>query len=77
VTYLCFTHASMSDAILSDCLSASFCHTATKCNGILVERFSLYCHAIPTMSASDLRDQHNKTGGIAFRAALKFYCMMF
>ena len=33
-----------SDAILSDCSSAAISHTATKCNGILVGRFSLYCH---------------------------------
>ena len=30
--------------ILSDCLSAALCHTATKRNGILGGRFSLYRH---------------------------------
>jgi len=44
MTHLCFTHSSMSDAIFSDCPSAAIFPTATKCNGILVWRFSLYCH---------------------------------
>jgi len=44
VTHLCFICTSMSDTILSDCLPAAICHTATKCNGILVERFNLYRH---------------------------------
>ena len=44
VIYLCFVHTSMSDIILSDCLSAANCHVATTCNGILVGRFNLYCH---------------------------------
>jgi len=34
----------MSDAALSDCPSAAICHTATTYNGILMGRFSLYCH---------------------------------
>ena len=42
-----FIHTSMSDDILSDCPSAAICRTATKCNGILVGRFHLYC---PTIS---------------------------
>jgi len=33
-----------SDRILSNCPSAAICHTATKCNGIPVGRFNLYCH---------------------------------
>jgi len=32
-------------SILSDCPSAAICHRATKCNGILVGRFRLYCRA--------------------------------
>jgi len=40
--------------------------TTTKCNGILVERFSLYCHT----TTSDIVDQQNKVGGITFGAAL-------
>jgi len=31
-------------AFLSDCPSATTCHTATKRNGILAGRFHLYCH---------------------------------
>ena len=44
VTHLCFIQTSVSDAILSDCPSAAISHMATTCNGILVGRFSLYCH---------------------------------
>ena len=40
----------------SDCPSAAVCHTATKCNGILVGWFNFYCHT--TTSASDIRGQH-------------------
>ena len=39
-----FHTCSMSDTILSDCPSAAICHTATKFNGILVGKFSFYCH---------------------------------
>ena len=42
IQHLCFT--SMSEAISSDFLSAAICHVATKCNGILVGKFNLYCH---------------------------------
>jgi len=44
VTHLCFIHTSMSDIILTGCPSATICHTATKCHGIVVGMFSLYCH---------------------------------
>jgi len=44
MTYLCFIHTSVLDSILSDCPSATICHMATKCNGILVGRFSNYWH---------------------------------
>mgnify|MGYP001859272356 CR=1 FL=1 len=43
MTHLCFIRTPKSD-ILSDCPSAAICHMATKYNGILVGRFSLYCH---------------------------------
>ena len=44
VTPLCFIRTSVSDAILSNYPSAAICHTAPKCNGILVGIFNLYCH---------------------------------
>jgi len=65
MTHLCFICASMSDAILSDCPSAAICPTATKCNGILVGRYST---AVPPMSTSDIMGHHYKIGGITFRA---------
>ena len=36
----------MSDAILSDCSSAAICHTATKCNEILLGCLNLHCNTI-------------------------------
>ena len=62
-------HTSMLDAILSDCPSATICHTGTKCNGILVERFNHYCH---TIKIFDTVRKHNKTGDITYGAALVF-----
>jgi len=59
----------MLDVILSDCLSAATCCTATKWNGKLAES-SVYIAILQT-SASDIMCQHNKKGGITFRAALK------
>jgi len=53
VTHLCFICTPMSDDILTNCPSAAICHTATKCNRILVERFNLDCHYhqhLPLMS---------------------------
>ena len=44
ITYLCSIGSPMSDAVLSVCSSSAICHTATKCNRILVGRFSPYCH---------------------------------
>jgi len=44
IPHLRFIHPSMSEAILSNCLSAAICHTAIKWNGILVGRFHLCCH---------------------------------
>jgi len=37
-------HISMVDAVLSECLSDAVCYAATKCTGILVGWFNLYCH---------------------------------
>ena len=54
-------------SFLSDCPSATICHTATTQNRILVGRFKLYCHIT---SASDVVSQQNQIGGINFRATL-------
>ena len=51
IPYLCFICICMSDAILSDILSDTFCaicRTATTCSGILVGRFNLYHHTTNT-----------------------------
>ena len=37
-------HLSFIYTTVSDCLSAAICHMATKCTGILVGMFNLYCH---------------------------------
>ena len=55
-------HTLMSDTILSECPSAVICHTTTKCNRMLAERFNL------PISASEVLGQHNKRGGITFGA---------
>ena len=70
VTHLCFIFISMSDTILSDCILATICHTATKCNEILAQKSNIYYH-IRTFSF-DTMGQHNKIGGIAFTAV--FMC---
>jgi len=44
MTHFFFICTSMSDTILSDGTSAAISQAATKCNGILVGRFSFYCH---------------------------------
>ena len=67
VTHLCFLCISMSDAILSDCPSAATFCTATKGKGIQWEGST--STATPPTSASHDMDQHNKIGGITFRAA--------
>ena len=59
--------------ILSDCLSAALCHTATKRNGILGGRFSLYRHT--TNIHHWYRGQGNKTGGITFGADPVYACL--
>ena len=45
MSHRCSTCTSMSDVILSDCPSATICYMATKCHGIFVEKFNLYCYA--------------------------------
>jgi len=49
-------------------LLSAICHTVTKCNGMLVGRFNLYCRW--PISASDVTDWHNKIEGIIFGAVL-------
>jgi len=39
-----FILISMSDTNLSDCPSTVICHTATKCNRILMGMLNFYCH---------------------------------
>ena len=63
VPRLCFICASVSGTFLSDCRSAAICYTATKCNGITVGRFSLYCH----ITSIHIVGQHHKIGDITFR----------
>ena len=70
VPHWCFMCVFMSYAILSYCPSAAICLMATKCKRILVGRFTFYWG--PT-SASGIQGQHNKTGGIIFRASLIAY----
>ena len=45
MAHLCFMCTSMSDAILSDCLSAVICHMAATRNGKLVGRFTFHAEA--------------------------------
>ena len=74
--HVCFIRTSMSETILSDCPSAAICHTATNCNEVLAGRISLCCRT--TICASDIMDQHSKTGRNTFRtalAALSFPCV--
>lgn len=42
-THLYSIHASKSDTVLSECPCAANCHTATKCNRIVVVRLNFYC----------------------------------
>jgi len=43
ILLICFSHTSMSGTVPSQWPSAAICHTATKCNWILVGRFNFYC----------------------------------
>ena len=79
IAYFCFICISMSDAVLSDCSSASIGHRATKCNKYWQKGSTSTVK--PLTSAPDVMGQHNKTGGVTFRAALIFkqrgYLMVF
>ena len=70
VPHLCFTHASVSEPIVSEGPSAAICHTAISVTeyGWEGSAFTL----TPPSSASDIAGQHNEIGGIIFRAALIF-----
>ena len=64
-THLCCMHTSMSDAILSDCLSAAISHIT------MLNIREYWCEgatstAIPPTSTSNVVSQHNKIGRIAF-----------
>jgi hypothetical protein len=58
----------MSDAILTDCLSAAICLKATKLTNYWPE--DSVSTAIQPASAYKVVGQHNKTGGITFGAPL-------
>ena len=60
---------SIPDTTVWDCHSAAIYPTATKCDGICVGRFNLYCCA--PKSTPDVMGQHHITGGITFRTALR------
>lgn len=65
MTHLCFTHTSMPGTILPGCPSATIYCMATKYNGMLVGTST----AIQLTSASDVKGQHHKIGGVTFGAA--------
>ena len=69
VAYLCFTYTPMSDAILSDFPSAASCHMATNTEYWREGSTSI---VTPPTSTSDVMGQHNKLGGITFRATFVF-----
>jgi len=62
VTHLCFICTSMSDRSQ---------RKISKCNGIMLESFKLYC--IPPTSSSDIMGLHDKIEGINFGPALILY----
>jgi len=68
VPHFSFIFTSTTKSILSDYLSTTICHTATKCKGIMAGR--LNPTAIPPTSASEVMSQNNKIRCITFRAAL-------
>ena len=55
----------MTDTILSDCLSAAICHTATK-----YKQEGSASTAIPPTAASAIVGLHNKMAGTIFRVTL-------
>jgi len=68
VPHLCSLRTSMSNTILSDCLSAAIFHRATTHIGILVGRLNLSCY--PTTIHH--MGQYNEIGDVTFRAALSY-----
>ena len=62
--HLCFVRTSLSGSLLSERPSAALCHTATACNGVLVERFNPYSHITVCLLC-----WRKETGGITFGAA--------
>jgi len=52
--------------------SVAICHMAATHNRILVGNYNLYCH-VRTIT-SNIVGQHNKIGGITFRAAFVLIC---
>jgi len=58
-----FIHSSMTDCILSGCLSAAICHMAKTCDRILAWRFSLYWDTTNLWCCAP-----TKIGVITFRA---------
>ena len=71
ITHLCSIPISMSDAVLSDCLSAVVCHTEQNVAGYWWED-SVSTVISPTFTY-DLMGHCNKIGGITFGANLANY----
>jgi len=69
MTPFCFICTSVSDATVSDCPSADICCTQQHVMEYWCEGST--STAIPPTSASDVADQHQNIGGIAFRAAVR------
>ena len=77
VTCHCSTCTSMSDTILSHCPSATICQTSTKCNGMLVGRFSLYSHTTMEWRASwsmHLHESADYDQGTVYRHEYCLHC---
>ena len=75
MTHLFFIHTSVSDVVLSDYPSADICHTQESIMEYWLE--SSTSPAIPPTSASGIMGQHNKIGGIIFRAPLILACLSY
>jgi len=70
ITWFCFVHTPMLNAITSDCSSAAICHVATKCKGIWWDGST--STAMPPTHVSFIVDQDAQIGGITFRAAFLY-----
>jgi len=68
MTHLCLIHTSMSDTILSDCPLLPSVTLQQNITGYWWKDST--SSAIPPIYTSDAVEQHNKTGGITFVAAL-------